>query len=163
MLKPAQMYEEQLNIKNINSWYNPENIFFDCWTGQSVIDLPEDNYNSHHFVSVDSKNKVIGYITYTVDWVSSSASGFGIISFDKGNVLFAKDVYTAICDIFDKYHFNRIEWYCYADNPVIKSYRRFIQKHGGQECGYLRQSKKLQDGKFHDSVIFEILNDEFRR
>lgn len=103
------------------------------------------------------------YITYTVDWVSSSASGFGIISFDKGNVLFAKDVHTAICDIFDKYHFNRIEWYCYADNPVIKSYRRFIQKHGGQECGYLRQSKKLQDGKFHDSVIFEILNDEFRR
>ena len=163
MLKPAQLYEEQLKKENIKAWYRPENIFWNGGTGDCDIDLPNNNYDSHCFVSVDKDDNVVGYITYCVDWAAMSADRFGIISFDKGNVLFAKDVYTAICDLFEKYHMNRIQWCAYADNPAIRGYRNFIRKHGGRECGHYRQAARLQDGRLHDSVCFEILAEEWRK
>lgn len=163
MLKPAQLYKERLQEENIKAWYKPENMFWSFGTGTDQINIREDNYNWHQFVSVDNQDKVIGYIAYAVDWAAMNADRFGIISFDKGNALFAKDVYTAICDLFEKYHMNRVGWYAIADNPAIRGYRNFIKKHGGRECGHYRQNVKLQDGLLHDGVSFEILAEEFRK
>ena len=147
----------------IDTWYKSENIFYTGWTGDSLPEIPDNNYDSHHFVSIDKNGSLIGYISYSVDWCAMSADRFGIISFDKGNILFAKDVYTAICDLFEKYHMNRISWRAYVENPAVRGYRNFIKRHGGKECGYYRQIAKLQDGKLHDSIEFEILANEFRR
>lgn len=163
MLKPAQLYEQQLQEENLKAWYKPENIFWNGGTGDSQINLPDNNYDTHNFVSVNKNDRVIGYITYAVNWNAMSADSFGAISYDRGNIEFAGDLYTAICDIFEKYHMNRISWWCFADNPAIRGYRNFIKKHGGKECGYCRQIARLQDGKLHDSVEFEILACEFRR
>lgn len=163
MLKPAQAYKDRLYEEYINTWYKHENIFYTGWTGNSMPELPDNNYDSHHFVSVDKNGHLIGYISYSVDWIAMSADRFGIISFDRGNVLFAKDVYKAICDLFGVYNMNRISWCAYVDNPAIRGYRNFIRKHGGRECGYHRQIARLQDGKLHDSVEFEILRNEFKK
>lgn len=161
MLRPAQLYKEKLQEENIKSWYKLENIFWNSGYGDSQINIKEDNYDCHQFVSVDKKDNVIGYITYAVNWSAMSADRFGIISFDKGNVTFAKDIYSAICDLFEKYNMNRVSWFAYADNPAIRGYRNFIKKHGGRECAYYRQIARLQDGKLHDAISFEILAEEF--
>lgn len=163
MLKPAQLYKEELEKKNTEAWYQPENIYWNGGTGDSSINLPDNNYGSHCFVSVDKEDNVIGYISYCIDWSAMSADRFGIISFDKGNLTFAKDLYQAICDLFEKYHMNRISWFCFADNPAIRGYRKFVEKHGGVQCAYYRQQARLQDGLLHDSVAFEILASEFRK
>lgn len=157
MLKPAQSYKEKLQEENIKSWYQPENIYWHGSAGGSQINVYDNNYNCHQFVSVDKDDNVIGYMAYCVDWAAMSCDRFGIISFRKGNMEFVKDVYTAICEIFEKYHMNRIEWFAYADNPAVRGYRNFIKKHGGRECGSYRQVARLQDGKLHDSVCFEIM------
>lgn len=162
MLKPAQLYKEQLQRKNIESWYKEENYFYHGSTTDYAIDIPDNNGNSHCFVSVDKNDNVIGYIAYSVDWSAMSADGWGMISFDKGNIEFVKDLHQAIYDCFKKYHMNRISWNCYADNPAIRGYRCFIKRHGGRECAYFRQYTKLKDGKLHDSVSFEILAEEFK-
>lgn len=162
MLKPAQLYKDKLQEENVKSWYKPENIFWNRGTGTSQINICEDNYNYHQFVSIDKEDNIIGYIDYAVDWSAMSAYNFGIISFRKGNLEFIKDLYKAICDLFNVYHMNRISWKAYIDNPAIRGYRNFIKKYGGRECGYYRQSVRLQDGKLHDSVAFEILSDEFK-
>ena len=163
MLKPAQLYEDELQRKNTESWYKPENIFWNGGCGDSNISLPKHNYDTHCFVSVDKNNEIIGYISYDVDWSAMSADKFGIISYDKGNLEFVKDLYQAICNLFEVYHMNRISWYCYADNPAIRGYRNFIKKYGGRECGYQRQIARLQDGKLHDSVQFEIMAYDWNR
>lgn len=163
MLKPAQLYEKPLQKCMINTWYKPEYIYYHGGTGEYTLDLPDNNKNQHCFVSVDKDDNVIGYISYNVDWDAMSADNWGIISFDKGNIEFAKDLYQAICDCFEIYRLNRISWFCYADNPAIRGYRNFIKKHGGRECGYYRQYIKLKDGKLHDSVSFEILAEEFKK
>ena len=133
MLRPAQLYLDKLRIKNIESWYDPQNIYYHGGTGEYDIDLPDNNKECHCFVSVDKCNNIIGYISYDVDWEAMSADNFGMISFDKGNLEFVKDIYKTICDCFEVYHFNRISWYCYTDNPAIRGYRNFIKHHGGVE------------------------------
>ena len=163
MLKPAQLYKDKLQEENIKSWYKPENIFWNGYYGDSQINIFENNYDCHQFVSVDKEDNVIGYIAYNVDWSAMSADRFGIISFNKGSIEFAKDLYQVVCDLFEVYHMNRVSWCAYADNPAIRGYRNFIKKHGGRECGYYRQIARLQDGKLHDSVDFEILSEEFHR
>lgn len=163
MLKPAQLYKNQLYEENTKSWYKPENIFWNGGTGDSQINLHDNNYDCHQFVSVDKNDNVIGYICYSVDWAAMSADRFGIISFKKSSIEFARDVYIAICNIFERYHLNRIQWFCFADNPAIRGYRNFIKKHGGRECGHYRQVARLQDGKLHDSAQFEILAEEFKK
>lgn len=161
MLKPAQLYKDELREKLIQSWYKPENIYYSGWTGCEIPDILDNNYDSHHFVSVDKYREVIGYIDYRINWNAMSADQFGIISFDKGNIVFAKDLYATICNLFEMYHMNRISWMAYVDNPAVRGYRNFIKRYGGRECGYHRQIAKLQDGRLHDSVEFEILASEF--
>lgn len=163
MLKPAQLYEDKLKAENVKSWYKQENIYWNGGCGAYEINLPDNNYDSHHFVSVDKDDNIIGYITYAVDWMAMSADRFGIISYRKGNVEFARDLYQVITNCFEIFHLNRVSWCCYADNPAIRGYRNFIKRHGGRECGYYRQITKLQDGKLHDSVDFEIMTEEFKR
>lgn len=162
MLAPAQLHEEELREESIKAWYRPENIYFDGGPGNEVIDLPEDNRDGHHFVSVDGDGNVIGYIGYCVDWSAMSADNLCIISYKKNSVEFARDVYGAIYDLFHTYHMNRVAWHAWADNPAVRGYRRFIREYGGRECGIQRQVARLQDGKLHDSISFEILAHEFR-
>lgn len=163
MRKPAQLYKDKLQEENTKAWYKPENIFWNGGAADSQIDIRKDNYDCHQFASVNKNDNVIGYISYAVDWAAMSAYNFGIISYKKGNIEFARDIYKAVCDIFEVYHMNRMEWCAYTDNPAIRGYRNFIKKCGGRECAYYRQVTRLQDGLLHDSVSFEILAGEFRR
>lgn len=163
MLKPAQLYADELKRKYVEVWYDPEYMYYSGWSGDGEPDIPDNNYDSHHFVSVDNDGNILGYISYSVSFITMSADRFGAISFDKGNMLFAKDLYQVICDVFEKHYFNRLCWSCIADNPAIRGYRNFIKKHGGRECAYHRQICKLMDGKLHDNVEFEILAEEFKR
>ncbi len=162
MLAPAQLYEDKLREESIKAWYRPENIYWSGGTGDEVIDLPEDNHDRHCFVSVDKDDNVIGYIGYSIDWVAMSADGLCIISYRKNSVEFARDVYEAVYNLFHAYHMNRVAWYAWADNPAVRGYRRFVRKYGGRECGIQRQVARLQDGRLHDSISFEILASEFR-
>ena len=129
MLRPAQLYEKELEIKNIESWYDPTNIYYHGGTGEYSFNIPDNNAKIHSFVSVNKYDDVIGYISYCVDWEAMSVDNFGMISFDKGNLEFIKDLYQAICDCFEVYHMNRISWFCYADNPAIRGYRNFIKRY----------------------------------
>lgn len=161
MLKPAQLYKDELNKKMIEGWYDIDNMYYHSSPASYSIDLSDNNLESHSFVSI-SKEEIVGYISYCVDYQVMSADNFGFISFDKGNITFIKDTFQLIKDLFYKYNFNRVAWGCYADNPAIRGYRKFIEKFGGREVAYLRQTTKLLDGKIHDSVIFEILKEDIK-
>lgn len=162
MLLPAQLFAEELKLKNAATWYDTTRyMYWHGGCGASDIVLSDNTYENHQFVSVDKNDKVLGYISYCVDWNALSADRFGAVSFDIGNAVVAKDLAQAIDDIFRKYHLNRVEWMCYTDNPAIRGYRTFIKKCGGKECAYYRQVTRLLDGKLHDAVSFEILASEY--
>lgn len=111
MLKPAQLYREELQKKYVECWYKPENQYYSGWTGMQIPDLPDNCYDTHDFVSVDKDNNVIGYISYCINYVSLSVDRLGIISFKKGDLTFGRDIYESICNIFEAYGMNRIEFF----------------------------------------------------
>ena len=165
MLKNAKLYEDELKRKMQEVWYNQDYMYYSAGPGDVGIDLPESNYNCHCFVSVDdsdTEDEVIGYISYSIDWESLSTSGLSIISFDKGNIEFGRDLNEVIYNIFYKFNLNRLEFWCFDNNPALSGYRAYIRKNGGREVGTLHQVSRLNDGKLHDQIIFEILKDDFK-
>lgn len=160
MLKPAQLYREELKKKGVETWYKPEYQWYYGGGGSREFDIPDNCYESREFVSVDENDNIIGYMGYSFSQSAMSAYNFGALSFDLGNPIVALDMKQLIADIFFKYNMNRVEWFCFADNPAIKGYRSFIKRYGGRECGYFRKQCKLLDGEFHDAVCFEILRDD---
>lgn len=170
MLKPAQLYKDELNKKMIEGWYDIDNMYYHGGPSSYELDFGDNNKNCHSFVSVKRRklgletiDTIIGFISYEVDWEAMSADNFGFISFDKGNAVLVSDAVKCIRDLFIKYNMNRVAWYCYADNPALEGYRKLVKRFGGKEVGYLRQSNKLLDGKLHDSVIFEILKSDLKQ
>lgn len=161
MLKSALLYETQLKEKYIGIMHNPEYQYYFGNFGTQCIELSNNTYDCHEFVSVDESGNVLGFIRYDINVFSNSCQHFGLISFEFGNLTVIRDLYRAIHDIFFKYNFNRIQWLCFADNPHIRGYRNFIKRFGGRECGYLRQSNRLMDGQLHDAVLFEILKEDY--
>lgn len=162
MLDIAQKYPEELKKKFIETWYDKRYQYYRDSVGDRVPDLPDNCYHSRNFVSLDKKGNIIGYIAYNFSEVTETASCFGIISFDIGNMEFTKDVLQVFGDIFFKYNCRRVEFWCFEDNPAIKGYRAFIKRFGGREVGKLNRVCKLMDGEFHNSVIFEILAEDLK-
>lgn len=161
MLKPAQLYAEELKNLYTNVWYNLEYMYYSMGPGMELYTTSDNNGSHHSFVSVNKDNKVVGAISYTVNWECLSATSFGAIAFEKMNPYFMKDLKQSLKDIFLKYHLNRLSFYAVADNPAVESYKRIVKRYGGTICGYEHECCRLIDGKLHDYISFEIMAKDF--
>lgn len=162
MLQPALLHKEEINKRFVGVWYDPNYMWYSMDAGLSIYD-PADNSRDHHqFVSIDKDNNILGVISYSVNWETKSATNLGIMAFERFNLVFGKDLMQAIHNIFFKYNLNRLTFYSVADNPVVKSYRRFINQYGGTISGYEHQCCMLLDGKLHDMECYEIMAENFK-
>lgn len=161
MLKPAQLYKEQLSAALFATWYDLKYQFYNADDYCFVPDFQNSNEQDWQFVSINNDNNLLGYISFRADRKTMAAMWWGAVSFHIGDIRFIRDLFELVCDAFYKYGFERITWICVDDNPAVSGYRKFIKRHGGRECGYYRQSIRLMDGKLHDEVIVEILKSEF--
>ena len=159
MIKPAQLYAEELKRLYCETWYDPKYIYYHSDIGTQELQFSDNNYERHSFAILEN-NEVVGYISYRLNWASKVTYNFGIISF-KQSLVFGKDLMKIIDDIFMKYKMNKMEFYAFSDNPVIKHYYNFINKFGGREVGVLKESALLMDGKLHDSVMFELFAKDY--
>lgn len=163
MLKSAKMYENEIKQAMRNTWYDLRYQYVNGGVGCTDFQAPDSIWECHTFASIDPKTgELVGTIGYEVDWVAKSASGFFALSYnDGGSVIFARDILQVVDDIFCKYHLNRMDWWCWADNPTIKAYRKLCKRYGGREVGTLLRKGRLLDGFLHDSVLFELLSDNY--
>lgn len=128
-----------------------------------IIDFIPDiqtNPNAGYFqyAVVNAEQSLIGYFSYTIDWYSSCAYNFGLISFEKGNPIVGRDVYAELQRLIDTYHLHRIEWRMVGGNPIEKHYDKFCRKYNGTKHVF-RDVFKDKTGKYRDSIIYEILLD----
>lgn len=154
MLKNAKNYEEEIKKALRETWYDPEYQYYHSDSYHSDIDLSDDRL--YAFASC-IHDKIIGFISYRIDRGVNGVRQFGAISFDKGNPVFARDTAQAIDDIFIKYHFNRLEWYCIDGNPIGDYYLKFIKEHGGTVMAVEHECVRTLDGDIRGSIGFEIL------
>ena len=160
MLKNAKNYEEEVKRKLRDTWYDPEYQYYHSGSYFSDLEMNDDSH--YYFVSCVG-DRIIGFLSYRINRAVNSVSQFGAISFEKGSATFARDVAQAIDDIFNKYHYNRLEWYCIDGNPVADYYLKFCKDHGGTVMAVEHECVRTLDGSIRDSIGFEILAKNYKR
>lgn len=121
----------------------------------NVVEEPDKE--TYQFAIVDSKDNLVGYVSYRIDWYSSQAHRFGLMSFDRGNPLIGKELFGIMDNLINTLHIHRIEWYMVSGNPAERSYDRFCDKYNGRKLT-LRDTFKDRTGHYHDSITYEIIN-----
>lgn len=158
MLIPAIIKKEEI-LEAFKKYYYSDDMMYETgslsnWTP----DIQEETDSSRYqYAIVDSNEKLIGYLDYSIDWYYSCASRFGLISFDRGNPIIGKDLFKELNKLINEYKLHRIEWRMIGGNPVERSYDRFCKKFNGTKH-VLRDVMKDRYGKYHDDIIYEIIN-----
>jgi hypothetical protein len=158
MLVPAITRKFEIIEKFKTRYYTDDMMYETGGLDNWMPDIKEEPANGiFQYAIVDSNENLIGYLDYYVNWYSSCASQFGLISFEKGNVIIGKDLYDEMSKLLFEYKLHRIEWRMVGGNPVERSYDRFLKMHNGNKH-ILKDAVKDKYGKYHDDVIYEIIN-----
>lgn len=128
MLVPAILFKDKI-LEEFKKYYYTEDMMYE--TGGLTNWLPdiqeETESGRFQYAIVDSKQKLLGYLDYHIDWYSSCASRFGLISFDRGNPTVGRDLYSELNKLINDYKLHRIEWRMIGGNPVEKHYDKFCE------------------------------------
>lgn len=161
MLIPAIVKKNEI-LESFKRYYYSDDMMFE--TGSLNNWLPniqeETETGRFQYAIVNSKEEVMGYLDYYIDWYSSCACRFGLISFDRGrgNAVIGKDLFNEMNKLIHDYKLHRIEWRMIGGNPIEKSYDKFCNKYNGTKH-VLKDVIKDKYGKYHDDIIYEIINE----
>lgn len=161
MLRAAQEYEEQLKSRWQKTWFDEKYKFFHCGSYYDEIVIDKETWNKHQFVSVDSKDHVVGYIAYKISRDSYIVSGLQIINFTDKSTVFGVDLYKALKDIFERYRFAKLVFSVCVGNPAEKGYDRLVSKCNGRIVGTFCKDIRLIDGKYYDQKFYEITENQY--
>ena len=155
MLKPALLFKQELEKLFAEKIYTEDFFYYVGYPQYFKLPEIKDEENLYQWAVVDD-DKLIGYLTYRIDLYTNNVYNFGLISFDKGNIKLARDVYNKLIEFINNYH--RIEWRAIEGNPAIRSYSRFCKSHKGQilKC---RDAVKDLNGNYRNEYVFEIINE----
>jgi hypothetical protein len=166
MLEYAKKYENELKGLFYDTSFDLFYKFEAYMSYRETFELPENTYNSNHFASVHNNN-ILGVIGYQIKRPENAVWGLFIIHFggkDAPNrYVFGKDIMTAIKDIFEKYHFSKLNFNVVIGNPIEKTYDKLIRRYNGRVVGIKEQETKLLDGRLYDVKEYEILADRYFR
>lgn len=155
MLVPAILYKEQIKTEFQKRFYTMDMLYETGCNSQwcpDISDEPEEGV--FEYAIINGRGKLIGYLSYQVDYYSSNAYNFGLMSFDRGNPIIGKDLFEKMEELVSTMH--RVEWRMIGGNPVERHYDRFCAKYGGAKY-ILHDSVRDKNGKYHDNVVYEII------
>ena len=155
MLVPAILYKDEI-IEEMRKYFYTDDMMYEVGELDNRVPDIADNPDRYTFqyAIVDDKKNLIGYLAYSVDWYDSCAYNFGLFSFDRGNVLVGRELFSKMEELVHKFH--RVEWRMIGGNPVEKSYDKFCKKHNGTKH-VLKDVFKDRSMKYKNFVIYEIV------
>ena len=157
MLIPAILKKDEI-IHNFQERYYSEDMLYetgclDNWL-PNIVDCPDGCTYQYAIVNNNDERKLLGYLAYKVNMNALCAYNFGLISFDKGNVIVGKDLYEKMQELLKTMH--RIEWRMIGGNPVERSYDKFCAKYGGEKFVF-KDVLKDRYGNYRDNIVYEII------
>ena len=157
MLKPAIIYRDEIQRK-MQEYFYTEDMMLECgdilgnWTPR--IEETEDG--TEQWAVLDGDN-VIGFLTYHINWYSGNVSRFGMMSFERNNIVFGADIGKKVIELIKR--FRRVEWRMVGGNPVERHYDKFCQRFGGTKH-ILKNAIRDREGNYRDDVIYEIIKEK---
>lgn len=163
MLDLALNHEDELRKLFRTTWFSEKYMFYSGCNWYNEFSINNNNTDTaHQFVSLDKDGEIIGYIAYYIDREDNVVTNLGIINFrDDNKPTFGMDVGTTLRDIFEKFHFRKVMFYCVVGNPIESTYDSMIKKHNGRIVGIFKEEVRLFDGKYYDKKLYEILSKEY--
>ena len=158
-IAPAALYQDQIRIELTKRMYTKEMHLLSGRLGHiwiPDIDIVQNGWK-FQFAILDDNEKLIGYIAFDVDYIMSSALNFALFSFDPGNIIVGKVTKDIITECHKLFH--RVEWTSQSNNPTLHNYIKICKKLGG-DYFVLHDIDKDETGKYIDSYIFEVINDD---
>lgn len=158
MLVPAVLYKEEIKKKMQSYFYTKDMMYETGCLDNYIPDITDcPSGDDVQLAVVNDDNKLLGFINYHINYYASSASRFGIFSFDRGNPLFGKDIFNELERLIKRFH--RVEWRMVGGNPVERSYDRFCFKHGGNKHIF-KDGIRDAEGNYRDDILYEIVSDD---
>ena len=155
MLVPAILYKDKIIEQFQMKFYSIDMLYETGSNSQWCPSIPDEpDEGCFEYAIVDSSKNLIGYLSYRIDYYSSNAYNFGLMSFDPGNPIIGKDLFNKLEELVSTLH--RVEWRMIGGNPVERHYDRFCAKYGGAKY-ILHDSVRDKNGKYHDNVVYEII------
>ena len=167
MLVPAAVYKDQIEKMSDYLRYSDKMMFYNGCTETGRIQIQTDPTEGRYQWAIlakrrraEDQDELVGYISYMVDYYSSNAYGFGLISFTSDK-RYKRAIATGILEAIrhvNSLNLHRIEWRCVADNPAKVKYIGIMNKLDGEPhmCRLLDVFKDAY-GQYHDMDIFEII------
>jgi hypothetical protein len=153
VLVPALTMKEEINKAFYEILYTEDFFYYAGYAHCHELSEIKPKDNVYQYAIVDEHRKLLGYFAYTIQ--DDAVSNFGLISFDKGNIIVGRDITQKLEELVKTYR--RMEWRMIGGNPVKRSYDRFYKKHGGN-CVCLHDVCKDLQGNYRDEYIYEIVN-----
>lgn len=158
MIDIAVKHEQALRELFFMTWHNEKYKFWLNGSWSDQYEVARNTWDKHEFVSLNSRSRVIGYIAYYIDRDARNVSGISVINFSDNKIVFGRDLFKTVSDIFTKFDFNKIEFDVVCGNPVERSYDRLVSRFGGRVVGVKKDHCRLVDGKYYDLKMYEIVN-----
>lgn len=155
MLKPAILYKAEIEKFFAEKLYTEDFFYYVGYPQWFRLPEIKDEENFYQWAILDGE-KVIGYLGYRIDMYTDNVYSFGLLSFDKGNIKLARDVYNKLTELINKHH--RVEWRAIQGNPAIRGYTRFCKKYNGFILTY-RDAVKDIDGNYRNEYVFEVVKE----
>ena len=165
MLINAKFVENELNNLSQAICYEKDYMYyFERWAPARPITIGSDS-EEITLASVqpvpNNKLKILGVFSTYRDCRNISARLSGAISFDRSSAIFGRDLIRWIHHLFVNANIQKFMCDSIADNPAAKRYERLVKSVGGCRCAYYRRDVLLKDGKLHDFVSYEILQEDY--
>lgn len=166
MLKNAYLYEDEIRRNLHEVWYDPKYQYYFSGAYHNEFMLTRGDsadWSYRAFASVNTDGKVAGLIDYCIDHEVGMANRLGAINFTDDRFPFARDLRTAVDDIFVKFGLNKLEMEVMIGNPVERTYDRLVPRYGGRIVGIKKETLRDMSGKLCDIKMYEIMRDDYLR
>ena len=170
MLEYAKPYEDRLRELFGAVAFDPFYRFLEYRCYREPFDIPKDTWGGNDFVSIHA-GAVIGFIGYRIRRPENAVDGVRVIHFagaggrdaHKNAYIFGKDVLSAFRDMFERFHFDKVNFSVVVGNPVEKTYDKLARRYGGGIVGTRKRDVRLLDGYLYDLKEYEILAADYSK
>ena len=153
---PAVAYKEEIEKWANILRYSDTMLFYNGTHEHGPMYIATDDTDGRYqWAIVDNDRKLVGYISYQVDYFSATAYSFGLVAFEKDKKSMTSGILEAISHL-ESLKLHRIEFRGLSDNPATIRYRKIVKRYGGKDF-LMTDVFKDATGKYHDVDVFEIL------
>jgi len=157
MLKDAFLLKEPLQ-KIFQNWITADDSLYYNYNSPTnfILRIEENQWNSIQKISLKD-DEIIGFFGADVYRYKNIISNLAVINFSKKpSYTFSNDLRLFVDTLFQQ-GFDKINFSCAAENPLILICNRLVEKRTIRKIGYFTNEAKLRNGKTCHLSVYEIL------